>query len=43
MIRNSCKTFLKEDQQLLVIANCNNCDMIQLMNLKQIFDYNIYL
>lgn len=43
MIRNSCKTFLKEDQQLLVIANCNNCDMIQLMNLKQVFDYNIYL
>ena len=42
MIRNSCKTFLKEEQQLLVIANCNDCDMINLMNLKQIFDYNIY-
>lgn len=43
MIRNPCKTFLKDEQQLLVIANCNNCDMINLMNLQQIFNYLIYL
>lgn len=43
LIRNSCNTFLKEEQQLLIIANCNRGDMNKLMKLERIFDYQIYL
>ena len=41
MVRNSCNTFIKENQQFLVIANCNKSSMINLMNLGDIFDYTI--
>lgn len=46
LIRNLCNTFLKDNNQLLIIANCNNqyhCNMIKLMDIKSLFDYNINL
>jgi vesicle-fusing ATPase len=43
LIRNSCKTFLKEECVMLVIANCNKNNMLDLMELNKIFDHCIYI
>lgn len=39
LVRNTCKTFIKEDQSLVVISNVNHGELIKNINLKSVFNY----
>jgi vesicle-fusing ATPase len=43
LVRNSCKVFIKENQELLIIANCNYGNMTSNMDFDKLFDYVINL